>query len=260
MRVFDAFLFNDELDMLETRLTELDGSGVYRHILVEAPWDHHGRPKPLHYADNRERFAPWNNRITHVALPFEDGWQVSPWAREHIQRGWTWEGLGKAGAAQDDTVLICDVDEIPSRAAVACRPGPFTSLKMRLHPYAVDWLADVPWQGAVAARAGSVSCFTTARDRRAAYPVVGDGGWHFTWLGGPQRIVAKSHVSCDIPPCDEVRDGASYWYRTACPVRSSTPVLAVSSRWMWTRRGRHGFTTANAHRNGSGRGTNPPNV
>lgn len=213
MRVFDAFMFGGELDMLELRLTELDTSNVYRHILVEAPWDHHGRRKPLHYAENRERFAPWASRIVHVALPFEDGWQVHPWAREHIQRGWTWEGLGKAGATQNDAVLICDVDEIPSAAALACRPDPFINLKMRLHPYAVDWLADVPWQGAVAARAGSIACFTTARDRRAAYPVLEDGGWHFTWLGGPARIMTKATVSCDIELCDEVREGAGHWYR-----------------------------------------------
>jgi len=220
VRVFDAFMFGGELDMLECRLTELDGTPIYRHILVEAPWDHHGRRKPLHYADNRERFAPWAGRIVHVVADVGSGWDgeamrwhVHPWAREHIQRGFAWEGLGKAGATKDDTVLVCDVDEIPSPAAVACRPAPFISLEMRLHPYAVDWLADVPWQGAVAARAGSIACFTTARDRRAAYPVIKDGGWHFTWLGGPDAIRAKAQKSCDIQYGDEVKTGADSWYR-----------------------------------------------
>lgn len=209
MRVFDAFLFSSELDMLECRLTELGSSRVYRHILVEAPWDHQGRPKPLHYAENRERFSAWADRIIHVILGADEGNQVHPWAREHIQRSFVWEGLGKAGAAKDDVVLICDVDEIPSQAAVACLPEPFISLEMRLHPYAVDWLADVPWKGPVAARAGAVSCFTTARDRRAAYPVLDGGGWHFTWFGGPDAIQAKAQVSCDV----NVADGAGRWYR-----------------------------------------------
>ena len=213
MRVFDAFMFGSELDMLELRLTELDKTAVYRHILVEAPWDHHGRPKPLHYAENRGRFAPWADRIIHVAVPAAHGNQMHPWAREHIQRSFVWDGLGKAGAGKDDTVLICDADEIPSPAAVACRPAPFASLEMRLHPYAVDWLADVPWRGPVAARAGSVACFTTVRDRRAAYPVIADGGWHFTWLGGPDAIRAKAQVSCDIGSAG----GADRWYAGGMP-------------------------------------------
>ena len=64
-RVFDAFTFSDELDLLEARLTELD-SAVYRHVLVEAPVTFQGGPKPLHYLENRDRFAPWADKIIHV--------------------------------------------------------------------------------------------------------------------------------------------------------------------------------------------------
>jgi len=241
VKVWDAFMFGGELDMLECRLTELDGTPIYRHILVEAPWDHHGRPKPLHYAENRQRFAPWADRIVHITAGPDDGNQMHPWAREHIQRSFTWEGLGKAGASKDDTVLICDVDEIPSVAAVTCHPAPFVSLKMRMAAYAVDWLADVPWRGAVAARAGSVACFTTARDRRAAYPVLDGGGWHFTWLGGPDAIRAKALVSCDIG----TSDGADRWYRDGVAgavahagVYELTPVDVDESwpRWIYQRK------------------------
>jgi len=215
VRVFDTFMFGGELAMLECRLTELDKTPVYRHVLVEAPWDHHGRPKPLHYAENRGRFAAWADRIVHVPVPAAHGSQIHPWAREHIQRSFVWEGLGKAGAAKDDVVLVCDVDEIPSAAAAACHPAPFAALKMRLHPYAVDWLADVPWLGAVAARAGSVGCFTTVRDRRAAYPVIPGAGWHFTWLGGPAAIQAKSRTSCDVGPVGAAT--AARWYAEGLP-------------------------------------------
>jgi len=214
VRVFDAFLFNNELDMLECRLTELDSTPIYRHILVEAPWDHHGKPKPLHYADNANgRFGPWKDRIVHIVADETHGWQAHPWAREHVHRSWTWDGLGKAGTTKGDTVLICDVDEIPSPAAVACRPKPFISLAQRFAAYAVDWLVPVPWQGAVAARADAISCFTTARDGRGMYPVLDDGGWHLTWLGGPDAIRAKAKVMCHLELYAQVMDGATRWYR-----------------------------------------------
>ena len=54
-KAWDAFLFCNELDLLEARLTELD-SAVYRHVLVEAPVTFQGDPKPLWYAENKERF------------------------------------------------------------------------------------------------------------------------------------------------------------------------------------------------------------
>ena len=64
-RVYEAFLFCDELDLLEARLIELD-SAVYRHVLVEAPVTFQGTPKPLHYLENQDRFAPWKDKIIHV--------------------------------------------------------------------------------------------------------------------------------------------------------------------------------------------------
>lgn len=66
MRIFDTFLFRDELDLLECRLVQMENWPVYRHVLVESPLDHQGHPKPLYFYDNRERFAPWADRITHV--------------------------------------------------------------------------------------------------------------------------------------------------------------------------------------------------
>ena len=62
MRVFDAFPFFNELEMLEIRLNVLDDV-VDRFVLVESTLTFSGRPKPLWYADHRARFA----RCTDVA-------------------------------------------------------------------------------------------------------------------------------------------------------------------------------------------------
>lgn len=54
--IIDCFTFFNELDVLEIRLRELDGV-VDRFVLVEATLTHQGKPKPLLYAENKERFA-----------------------------------------------------------------------------------------------------------------------------------------------------------------------------------------------------------
>ena len=45
-RVYDTFMFFQELDLLEMRLMELDAS-VDVFVLAESPVTHSGKPKPL---------------------------------------------------------------------------------------------------------------------------------------------------------------------------------------------------------------------
>ena len=82
---WDLFMLCDELDMLELRLRELEDVPV-RHVITEATRDHHGRPKPLSYADNKERFASWADRIVYnvvTDLPAEG--EVPPaWRRRPL--------------------------------------------------------------------------------------------------------------------------------------------------------------------------------
>lgn len=111
-RLFDCFTFFDELEVLELRLAEL-ADVVYRFVLVEATLTFSGRPKPLVFMENRERFRPYLDKIEHVIL-IEDDFPKdtnSAWAREHFSRRAMLRGL--TDASPDDFVLVSDVDEIP---------------------------------------------------------------------------------------------------------------------------------------------------
>ena len=73
--VIDAISFFSELDLLELRLNELD-SVVDRFVIVEATRTHKGDLKPMYYAENKPRFAQWEDKIVHVPvgdLPTGDG-------------------------------------------------------------------------------------------------------------------------------------------------------------------------------------------
>jgi beta-1,4-mannosyl-glycoprotein beta-1,4-N-acetylglucosaminyltransferase len=206
--IVDAFPFNNELDILELRLTEL-GDAVDRFVLVEATRDHQDHPKPLWYADHRDRFAPWADKITHVIVADGEmpshGQDPDPWAREHAQREFIARGV--ADLNNHDIILQSDVDEIP-RALQArnVRPGSrMVSFQQRLHCFAVDWLHPMWWYGTVAATVDTLSRLPAGRafgyQRRARVrvdnpPHLRDAGWHLSWLGGKDAALAKLGSFC----------------------------------------------------------------
>jgi beta-1,4-mannosyl-glycoprotein beta-1,4-N-acetylglucosaminyltransferase len=209
--IIDAAPFNNELDILEMRLTEL-GDAVDKFLIVEASRDHQDHPKPYWYADNRERFAAWADKIVHVML--EDGSMPSladdpdPWAREHAQRNVGMaRGLALIEHDNDTVFLQSDVDEIP-RALQArnVRPGGrMLSFQQRLHCFCVDWQHPDWWYGTVAATVGTLRRLPEGREfawqrdarLRAENPAhLRDAGWHFSWLGGKDAALAKLGSFC----------------------------------------------------------------
>lgn len=194
MRLYDCVMLHDELDMLELRLRELDGLADY-HVITESPVTHRGAPKPLHYQASAERFSKWAGRIVHVVADLPDS--PDPWVREHAQRDAALSAL--QDAADDDLVLIADIDEIPSPAALEARPEHAAALSMRMAMYAVDWEYPQRHLCSVLARLGEcrkAGGLGTVRDGRYQMPVIGDGGWHLTWLGGVAAQRAKLDRDC----------------------------------------------------------------
>src|SRR5689334_18016752 len=102
--IYDTFPFYNELDLLEIRLEELD-QVADRFVLVEATRTHTNKPKPLYYAENRDRFARFQNRIIHVVLDdmpdTTDAWVLENFQRCGIRRGLT-------GCRPDDLILMSD--------------------------------------------------------------------------------------------------------------------------------------------------------
>jgi beta-1,4-mannosyl-glycoprotein beta-1,4-N-acetylglucosaminyltransferase len=143
--IWDCFFFNDELDLLETRLREL-GDFVDRFVLVEGDRTFAGTEKPLVFEQNRQRFLPWADKIVHLVAHLDQ--DVSwVWDRENQQRAVLGRYLERE-AAPDTLILLGDVDEIPDRDAFSYlrrHQGP--PLRLRLHHavYFMNWLLPKPW-------------------------------------------------------------------------------------------------------------------
>jgi hypothetical protein len=205
--IIDTFPFHDELDILEMRLTELYDT-VDWFVIVEADVTHQDRPKPSYYLDNVQRFAPFADKVVHVwgtGLPtIKD--DPDPWAREHAQREHIATGLAQIGVSGSDIIMQSDVDEIPRPLHVRnCRPGSrFVAFGQRGHFWAVDWEYPPGWMGTVAGTVDSihklspVHPFGSMRNLRNNPGLIRlpDAGWHFSWLGGPDRAVKKVNAFC----------------------------------------------------------------
>ena len=197
--ILDTFMINDELDMLETRLCELEAVPNLIHIAVEADVDHQDHPKPYHLSDNLDRFAPWKERLlvvraTGLPAAAED---PDPWAREHAQREHLFSAFSYLDVAPTDVVLHGDIDEIPT-ALVArnIRPEGFVAFEQTMYCFAVDWRHPDRWCGTVAGRVGSISSFGAMRDARNYAKTLPNAGWHLSWLGGRDATLRKLGSFC----------------------------------------------------------------
>jgi beta-1,4-mannosyl-glycoprotein beta-1,4-N-acetylglucosaminyltransferase len=180
-------MFFNELELLEIRLHELS-SVVDRFILVEARETFSFKPKPLHYYDNRARFRRFWDRIDHRVIdrfPVRD----DPWQAERTQRE---HALSAFGDGDPDDLLICsDLDEIPRAAAITkdiAREGPVVLEQPQYYLFLNCLnLDDPPLRKALVARRRHLThSITEFRDQKL--PVIPNGGWHFSYLGGLGRI------------------------------------------------------------------------
>jgi beta-1,4-mannosyl-glycoprotein beta-1,4-N-acetylglucosaminyltransferase len=223
--IYDCFGFFNELELLELRLHEL-GSVVDKFVLVEATKTHSNKPKPLCYQENRSKFSEFQDKIIHVIvndLPdSQDAFLLDNYQRKCIERG-------LVNCRPDDWILISDLDEIPRAAVVdkLSREIPFhdnflanavhgalsskltqkifhrRGLRRQLrknHPY-IWRFEQQQYVHFLNARTPTISLgtrmlryrdFTCAEEMRySGYKTVKDAGWHFTWMGGVDRIRLK---------------------------------------------------------------------
>ena len=134
MKIIDAFIFNNEIDMLYYRLSILYDHVDY-FIIVEATRTFTGKEKPLYYDlnKNQERFLRFQKKIIHI---IDDELEENPkveedelllrtnkyWQNEYHQRNSIDIGIRKLDLSErsvdklqdDDYIMISDVDEIPN--------------------------------------------------------------------------------------------------------------------------------------------------
>lgn len=189
MKVFDCFLFFNEIELLELRLATLNDV-VDHFVLVESTSNFAGTPKDLIFDRSKELFEKYLHKIIHIKvidtppdLPFGG---IEAWQRNCIERG-------LVDAAAGDRVMIGDVDEIPDprrfpKALSYYSPRVFI---LNLFYYHVNCLQEQLWPGTVILSREMFPIWGNNWEsirmlRNAAVPI-GEGGWHYSHLGDAKR-------------------------------------------------------------------------
>ena len=143
MKIYDAFLFFNELDLLEIRL-EMMYNQVDYFILSECDTTFSGVPKPFYFEENKERYSKYIDKIIHVKhensgeihnivnihegerknifeniLKFYNEIKNTPltgnamphWCRDFLHREFV--KIGMSVCDDEDLIIFSDLDEIP---------------------------------------------------------------------------------------------------------------------------------------------------
>ena len=211
MKVYDGFIFFNELDLLEIRLNILNNF-VDRFVLVEATKTFTNKPKPLHFNENKERFSKFLHKIDHIIIDDYPEFE-SPWTYEYHQRNSIAQGF--KNCEPDDIIMISDIDEIPNPAAINVNKiKGFTALEQLVFYFYVNFIpvASPLWHGTLISPYSVYQAFphSTCSLRRLTnkkiihkIKIIKNGGWHFTFLGGVEavkrKIEAYSHQEFNKP-------------------------------------------------------------
>ncbi|NGX60073.1 MAG: hypothetical protein KR126chlam3_01235 [Chlamydiae bacterium] len=214
-KVYDCFTFFNELELLEIRLEELYEVVDY-FVIVEGTKSFTGNDKLLFFAENKNLFKKYENKIIHVIIddfpqPTGDP-EIDNWGREEYSHNYTLKAL--ESCQKDDIILISDVDEIPNRKAINDIQLYFKNkgkkfarrirendliceLHMRLFIFQLNRESSQGWKGAVKAAPYWLVKKRMPWDLKILHmydrklPKIYNAGWHFTSMGGIERAFYK---------------------------------------------------------------------
>ena len=201
-KIIDSFIFYNELDLLDMRLHELD-SYVDYFVLVEATKTFTGRPKPLYYEENKDRFESFQNKIIYLVvddMPETD----NAWDREHHQRNQIPAAVDLIpDVGEGDIILVSDVDELPNPRWLPSYLEHFDEkdifvFEQRFFYYSFSCEDPSGWKGTMSFPYEMLQDVDLNRLRRDRYRrkdkrvrALPDGGWHCSYFGGADKIIDK---------------------------------------------------------------------
>ncbi|KAL6847103.1 hypothetical protein ACP4OV_022956 [Aristida adscensionis] len=199
-RLFDAILFNNELDILDIRYHELLPY-VDRFVILEANATFTGIPKPLTFHDNLGRFAFAGSKIVYDHMLIStgdhlggDGSSRKPFDVEADHRRTLNALIRRSGIAVGDILIMADADEIPSPETLQLLRWcdgipPIMHLELKNYMYSFEFPVDYnSWR----ATAHLFTERTGYRHSRQSDLILADAGWHCSFcFRGIREFVFK---------------------------------------------------------------------
>ena len=207
--IYDCFIFNNEVELLELRLNILDPY-VDKFVLTEGDTTFSGLPKESVYLQNKERFAKWEDKIIHNFIEIPD--LPTTWDREIYSRN---SPVSLGVFEDDDLILSSDLDEIPNPEILEAvdewvSDDTHFSFQQKRYVYFINNFETDVWFGTRACTGKYLKNTSidqirenTEREEQLTGSIITNGGWHFTFCGGEEMIKTKiesfSHTEHNTP-------------------------------------------------------------
>lgn len=204
MAVIDVFTYNGETQILKLHLAVLNNY-VDKFVIVEADKTFAGNNKPLHFFRTQRYFQKYHSKISYYVVNTWDDvslWEQaisSPntkgadhWKREFYIKESIHKALEEAGATDDDTIILGDVDEVIDPTAEIESTTPIKA-KLRVYAYHLNLFSSEEFWGPVIAQYKDIknTCLNHLRCDTAIRSKGQYLGWHFTNQGGLDEIRRK---------------------------------------------------------------------
>jgi beta-1,4-mannosyl-glycoprotein beta-1,4-N-acetylglucosaminyltransferase len=238
-KIYDVFLFNNELELLKLRLEYLFDF-VDKFVVCESEQTFTGNRKPLYYLDNASEFKRYAKKIIHLPIPscnLSDPWQIEFHQRSYFVNA-------KLFDSSDDLVILSDVDEIPNKARLqdywASSSDP-AILETNMYYYGLNLKMDQYCNRGGRPIIGKVGFFLSVNfgnrfrfRTKKLLPMLGTAEapycWHFSFFFGENweqyvvKITSYAHTEYDIPSIKRVN-------RIMKRIRIGEDILARP--WAW---------------------------
>lgn len=230
MKIYDCFTFFNELELLELRL-ETFYDIVDCFVIVEADKTHANIPKPFNFYEHIDNFKKYLPKIhyimDHSNVPYKG---VGDWSLENNQRNNIIKGLSDAEPddlimisdldefpdpatvktiresftdpkkfvdfiAFYDTSYYTKGKLVPFHSGM--RINDFLNLnpvgcQQKFHSYYFNWICrSLPWAGTVIGKFKHMRSPQHFRNARESLPRIVNGGWHFSNMGGVDKVIEK---------------------------------------------------------------------
>ena len=231
-------MYFDEDIVLDVRLNFLD-KYVDKFVVVESEYNHKGEKRSPQFDINK--FSKFKDKIIYILKKdIPEGIELitdsddkneiyrksifNAWKRENLQRNNIMEGLD--GAAQDDWIIISDLDEIPNLGNID-----FKKIEKKIVLFKQDMmyykfnlkLDNFVWIGAKSCKLKHLRSPQWLRDIKCKnfgwwridswfskkkyqnMEFIENGGWHFSYLKTPAEVEKKlksylHHIDYDLDP------------------------------------------------------------
>jgi beta-1,4-mannosyl-glycoprotein beta-1,4-N-acetylglucosaminyltransferase len=226
MKIYDCFQFFNELDLLELRL-EILYDHVDHFVIIETNRTHSDLEKPLFFHENKQKYEKYLDKIIYVNHEFpqdilnmgrkegddlytkqynkiserydieENEGQLKKYptfCRDYLQREFIKFGL--VDCDDDDLIMVSDLDEFPDPKyidEVRIKNLNNVVFMQDCFYYNINTLAHTNWYGNYVVRYSDTKdvSLTHLRNKRVNFEKLFKAGWHFSFMGGPERVKTK---------------------------------------------------------------------